>query len=125
MLFRSAIAAATGAYLTNAILSTIISYLGGLVTDGLITKGAHGYFSGTQYDYNVKATDPATNRYKTYTGRAFDGRYRTGSSAWQTGKAYEGYYPQFIRERDNSVATWLFYDFFSGTHDVYRWSSLI
>lgn len=58
--------------------------------------------------------------------KAFNGNTRVADQAWKKGqKVYEGYYPQFIRQKDTTVAGWIFNDFFSGTYDVYKWSSLI
>ena len=123
----AAVISVVGFTMGGGILARIIIWIGGVISGGKITKGASGYFSGTQYDYNIKAENRAVSPFssKTYSGKAFDGRYKVGNGAWKTGKAYEGYYPQFIREKDNAVATWLFNDFFFGTFDVYRWSTSI
>lgn len=118
----------TGVRMGVGILATIIGTMGGVVSNGTVLKGFFGYFSGTQYDYNVGAENRAVYPIarREYSGRAFDGRIRKGNGPWQTGqKAYEGYYPQFIREKDTAVATWVFNDFFSGTFDVNSWDSKI
>ena len=123
-----AVLAATGVLMPTAMLAAVVGFLGGAVASGSVTIGAQGYFTGTLYDCNLEAESRVATPYVTkyYSGKAFDGRYKKGSTgAWQTGKAYEGYYPQFIREHDTAVATWLFNDFFEGSFNVYRWNSEI
>ena len=81
-----------------------------------------------QYDYNLGAENRAVSPIvrRTYNGKAFNGNTRVADQAWKKGqKVYEGYYPQFIRQKDTTVAGWIFNEFFSGTYDVYKWSSLI
>lgn len=127
-LFIGAVLNVTGIALGTGIAAGIIRLVGGIVSGGKITKGAHGYFSGTQYDYNIGAENRAVSPIvrRTHSGKAFNGNTRIADQAWKTDqKVYEGYYPQFIREKDTTVAGWIFNDFFSGTYDVYKWSSLI
>ena len=127
-LFIGAVLSVTGVALGTGIAAGIIRFVGGVVSGGTITKGAHGYFSGTQYDYNLGAENRAVSPIvrRTYNGKAFNGNTRVADQAWKKGqKVYEGYYPQFIRQKDTTVAGWIFNDFFSGTYDVYKWSSLI
>lgn len=124
----AAILTATGAFVPNPIVSALVVFLGGVVAGNSITVGAQGYIKGTMYDCNLEAESRVTTPYVTkhYSGTAFDGMIKKGQyGAWESGKAYEGYYPQFIREHDTAVATWLFNDFFEGSFNVNRWESEI
>ena len=123
-ILAGAIAAATGVYIESEILKVIVVAIGGAFASGKLTKNVSGVFKGTKYDCNLMA-EAEDGRSKTYSGAAFDGQARKQSGSWKNVKAYEGYYPQFIRERDTGVASWLFDDFFTGTFDVYRWNSEI
>lgn len=123
-ILAGAIAAAVGVYLEAEILEVIVAAMGGAFASGKLTKNVSGVFKGTKYDCNLMAETEA-GRSKTYSGASFDGKAKKLSGSWKNVKAYEGYYPQFIREKDTGVASWLFDDFFTGTFDVYRWNSEI
>lgn len=119
---------ATGVAIPEKIVGSIIAAIGGAIMGTSITVGAQGYFKGTLYDCNLEAESRVTSPYVTkyYSGKAFNGQLKKGQyGAWKSGKAYEGYYPQFIREHDTFVATWLFNDFFEGSFDVNQWESAI
>lgn len=119
---------ATGVAIPEKIMGSIIAAMGGVIMGTSITVGTQGYFKGTLYDCNLEAESRVTTPYVTkhYSGKAFDGMIKEGQyGAWESGKAYEGYYPQFIREHDTAVATWLFNDFFEGSFNVNRWESEI
>lgn len=80
----------TGVALGTGIAAGIIRFVGGVVSGGTITKGAHGYFSGTQYDYNLGAENRAVSPIvrRTYNGKAFNGNTRVADQAWKKGQKY-------------------------------------
>lgn len=121
------ILSATGAVIPVAWVSVVVVMLGGILSTGILTNSISGQFTGTKYNYNLKAENRTVSPTisKTYSGTAFNGRIRKGNEAWKDTKLYDGYYPQFIREKDTAVANWLFNDFFVGTYDISRWYSVI
>lgn len=122
----AAIVSASGVYLGAGTVAVIIAGLGGAVGSGNVTQGAYGYFRGTQYTYTTRFQNKYSNPTVTQTegGSAFNGELRKkGQTVWNTGKAFEDYYPQFIREKDRAIANAAFNMFYDGTMTIYNWNN--
>lgn len=122
----SAVVSATGVYLTSYIMAFIVGALGGAVSNSKLTQSVHGYFTGTKYDYNVRFQNKYSNPTATElrSGSAFNGYFRkTTTDGWVNSKAYEGFYPQFIREKDRAVANSAYNFFYDGSMTITNWNN--
>lgn len=102
------------AKLGESIGSDILSYLIGegitYAVDGVIRKSFTEKFYTYATYYTLEAIDPELGTSKEFYGEMHKVNHpKTGYNEYY----YDGYYPQFLKEKDNTVAYWLYTDFWA------------
>ena len=121
----SIVLSATGVYFSGTMMGFIVSALGSSVDSGKLAQRLYGYFRGTKYDMKVRFQNKYSNpsATETRTGSAFNGYFSRDDIKWSNGKAYEGFYAQFIREKDRSVANSAYNFFYDGPMTITNWNN--
>jgi len=103
-------AAKLGESIGNGVLSYLIGEGVTYVVDGVIReKFTEKFYTYATY-YTLEAIDPELGTSKEFYGEMHKVTHpKTGYKEYY----YDGYYPQFLKENDNTVAYWLYTDFWA------------
>jgi len=113
----SAIVAGFDYYITGGLGKAILIAVVGSLSGSFTSKAFSTSIDGTCYRYNVtaKAEDKRTS---THGGEVYYGSLKKDGKWVHSQTIYDGYYPEFIAEKDTAVAVWFYQDFGADTFSV-------